>query len=105
MVVEMYVSAHDRAMFDAGDRCTFTVDGLLQTEYGSVKGEIKAIASDATMSENGAFFKVTVSFDDTELSGKGGDTVSIINGMTVRVWTVYEEATYMQYFLEKLGLT
>jgi len=41
---------------------------------------------------------------DTELSGKGWDRASIINGMTVRAQTVYEEATYMQYFLEKLGL-
>ena len=102
--VNLYVSAHDRARISPGDECKFTVDGLMQSEFGCIKGTIKSIANDATMSENGAFFKVVVSFTDVVLKDKDGKEVEIINGMTVRVWTIYEKYTYMEYFLDRLGL-
>ena len=102
--IDLYVSAHDRARISPGDECKFTVDGLMQSEYGCIKGTIKSIANDATMSENGAFFKVVVSFTDVVMKDKDGHEVEIINGMTVRVWTIYEKYTYMEYFLDRLGL-
>ena len=102
-MIEMYVSAHDRSRLEIGQESRFTVDGLLQTEFGSVEGVIDSISADATLSDNGAFFKVTVRFTDTELTGKHGEAVTIKNGMTVRTWTVYEKSTYMDYFLEHLG--
>ena len=98
------MSAHDRARISPGDECKFTVDGLMQSEFGCIKGTIKSIANDATMSEKGAFFKVVVSFTDVVLKDKDGKEVEIINGMTVRVWTIYEKYTYMEYFLDRLGL-
>ncbi len=101
--IEMYVSAHDRARLEVGQDCRFTVDGLLQTEFGSMEGRVESISSDATVSDSGAFFRVTVSFEGRSLTDDRGNEVSIVNGMTVRMWTVYEKSTYMDYFLEKLG--
>lgn len=102
--IVLYVSAHDRARINPGDECKFTVDGLLQSEYGCIVGTIKSIANDATMSENGAFFKVVVSFTDVVIKDKDGNEVEIINGMTVRAWVIYDKYTYMEYFLDRLGL-
>jgi len=83
MMTEMCASAHD-SEFDAEDRCTFTVDGLLQTEYGIVKGEVASIAIDTTMSGIG-FPQGYGIFDATGPSGKDGGGAFIINGMTARV--------------------
>lgn len=104
MEIDMYLSGHDRARISLGDECKFTVDGLMQSEYGVVKGTVKSIANDATMTENGAFFKVVVSFTDPVLVDKDGNEIEIVNGMSVRVWTIYEKYTYMEYFLDRLGL-
>ncbi len=101
--VELYVSAHDRVRLNVGQDCKFTVDGLLQTEFGCARGQVLSIADDATVSEKGAFFKVIVAFDNGVLKDKDGNQIEILNGMTVRMWIVYEKCTYMEYFLDRLG--
>lgn len=101
--VEMYVSAHDRARLEVGQDCRFSIDGLLQTEFGTVEGKVESISSDATISDSGAYFRIIVSFDKDRLIDRSGSEVTIKNGMTVRMWTVYEKSTYMDYFLDRLG--
>ena len=101
--LELAVSAHDRARMAVGQECRFTVDGLLQTEFGCVVGRIYSIANDATVTKDGSFFKVRVSFEDQALIDDRGNMIEIINGMSVKTWTVYERNTYMQYFLDNLG--
>lgn len=104
-IVEAYVSSQDRVNLDLGMLCHFTVDGLVQNEYGSVSGVVESISSDATVSEGKTVFKMTISFTTTELIGKNGKAVPILNGMTVRTWTTYEEMTYLDYFLEQMGIS
>ena len=104
-IVEAYVSSQDRVNLDLGMLCRFTVDGLVQNEYGSVSGVVESISSDATVSEGKTVFKMTISFTTTELVGKSGKAVPILNGMTVRTWTTYEEMTYLDYFLEQIGIS
>ena len=99
-----YIPAHDRARIEVGQDCRFTVDGLLQNEYGSVKGTVRSISSDGIVSENAVMFKVTVSFEDSSVKDSKGNEVKIVNGMTSTVWTVYEKSTYLKYFLDKLGI-
>ena len=101
--LELAVSAHDRARMAVGQECRFTVDGLLQTEFGCIKGRIYSIANDATVTKDGSFFKVKVAFEDQALVDDKGNMIEIINGMSVKTWTVYERNTYMQYFLDNLG--
>lgn len=102
-MIELAVSAHDRVRLAVGQDCRFTVDGLLQTEFGCIKGKIYSIANDATVTKDGAFFKIMVSFDDQALIDDKGNQIEIINGMSVKTWTVYEKNTYMDYFLDGLG--
>lgn len=80
--------------------CRFTIDGLVQNEYGSLSGYIESISSDAITMEGNTYFKVTVSFDATELVSRTGKEVPIVNGMTAKVWTIYKQRTYMESILE-----
>lgn len=101
-IVEMYVSPNVRAKMDVGQECKFTINGLLQSEYGEVEGMIESISSNTIRDNNsGLYFRVTVSFDAEFLKDKNGEEVPIINGMQTNVWVVYEKSTYFQYFIDK----
>jgi len=103
-IIEMYISSADRSKLVEGQECKFTIDGLAQTEYGSLNGKILSISSDALVQQSGVFFRVTVEFDADHISDSKGNKISIVNGMTVRVWVTYEKITYLKYFMEQLGL-
>jgi len=103
-VVEMYVLSGDRSKIDIGQECRFTVDGLAQTEYGSLRGTVRDISSDAIVQQGAIIFKVTIGFDATHISDSKGGEVEIRNGMTVRAWVTYEKVTYFKYFMEQIGL-
>lgn len=100
-MVEMAVGSDLRSKIRVGDECRFTVDGLIQSEYGCVNGRVKSISSDALVSEQGAFFSVVVEFDTASLRDSSGNETAIGNGMTVNVWIIYEKTTYLKYLEEK----
>lgn len=102
--LETYITAQSRAKISVGQECRFTIDGLLQNEYGSVKGTVKTISSDAIISDSNVLFKVTIVFDGSSLTDSKGDAIDIVNGMTAGIWVVYEKVTYLKYFMDKLGI-
>ena len=102
--ITLYTSAADRPRMSVGQECRFTIDGLPQSEFGLVKGVVKSISSNATVTESGAVFKVVVGYEADYLEDSRGGTVAISDGMTVDVWIVYEKTTYLQYFKERFGL-
>jgi len=103
-VIEMYILSGDRSKIDIGQECRFTVDGLAQTEYGSLRGTVMDISSDAIAQQGAIIFKVTIGFEDTHISDSKGGEVEIRNGMTVRAWVTYEKVTYFKYLMEQIGL-
>ncbi|MCL1905362.1 MAG: HlyD family efflux transporter periplasmic adaptor subunit, partial [Methanomassiliicoccaceae archaeon] len=88
-IIEMYIWSGERSKIDVGQECSFTVDGLAQTEYGSVKGVVKSISSDAMIGEGGAFFRVIVEFEKEYIEDSKGGRIPLSNGMTVRAWITY----------------
>jgi multidrug resistance efflux pump len=103
-IIEAYVSSADRSKIDVGQECRFAVDGLAQTEYGSVKGKIKSISSDAIVQNGAVYFRVVVEFYPDHMADSKGNAVPLINGMTVRTWVTYEKITYLKYWMEQIGL-
>lgn len=103
--IEQYVPSALRAKMDVGQECRFIIDGLLQSEYGSVIGRIESISSDVSLTDSGAFFKVKVKYDQDHMTDSKGNRVNIINGMTVKTWCIYEKSTYLKHFLDKLGIS
>ncbi|MCL2786335.1 MAG: HlyD family efflux transporter periplasmic adaptor subunit [Methanomassiliicoccaceae archaeon] len=103
-IIEMYIWSGDRSKIEVGQECSFTVDGLAQTEYGSIKGVVRSISSDAIMSERGAFFRVIVEFDTEYIEDSKGNKIILSNGMTVRAWITYDKITYLKYWLDQIGI-
>lgn len=103
-MIELYIPSYQRSRIDVDQECKFTVDGLPQTEYGSINGKVLSISSDAIIQGNGAFFKVMIEFDTDTIEDSKGGKVNLVNGMTVRTWITYEKMTYLKYWMEQIGL-
>lgn len=109
MIVEAYVSTADMARMEEGNSAQIAVDGLIQSVYGNITGTVVSIDSNLTSldGENGqnkSVFKIKVRPDVDYLISKSGKKVNLANGMTVETRITYDEVTYFDYGLEKLGL-
>lgn len=109
VTVEAYVSTSDMARMEEGDKVQMAVDGLIQTVYGNITGTVASIDSNLTSmeGENGqsnSVFKIKIKPDADYVVSKSGRKVNLSNGMTVEARITYDEVTYFNYVLEKLGL-
>lgn len=104
-----YINTSDMVRISEGNKTQIAVDGLLQSVYGNIEGIVYSIDSNVTSSESGSsessnVFKIIIKPNSNYLVSKYGKKVNITNGMTAEVRITYDEITYVDYILEKLGL-
>lgn len=109
VVIEAYVSTADMARMEEGNQVQLAVDGLIQSVYGNITGTVELIDSNVTSleGENGqsnSVFKIRIKPNSEYVVSKSGRKVNLSNGMTVEARITYDEVTYFNYVLEKLGL-
>jgi multidrug resistance efflux pump len=108
-LIEAYVSTADMARMEEGNAVQMSVDGLIQSVYGNITGTVESIDSNLTSieGENGqssSVFKIKIKPNSDYVVSKSGKKVNLSNGMTLEARITYDEVTYFQYVLEKLGL-
>ena len=109
VMIEAYVSTADMARMEEGNKVQMAVDGLIQTIYGNITGTVVSIDSNLTSleGENGqsnSVFKIKIKPDAEYLVNKSGKKINLANGMTVESRITYDEVTYFNYVLEKIGV-
>lgn len=109
VVIDAYVSTADMARMEEGNEVQMAVDGLIQSVYGNITGTVEQIDSNLTSmeGENGqssSVFKIRIKPNSDYVVSKSGKKVNLSNGMTVEARITYDEVTYFDYVLEKLGL-
>ena len=109
VTIEAYVSTADMARMEEGNEVQLAVDGLIQSVYGNITGTVEMIDSNLTSmeGENGqsnSVFKIRIKPNSDYVVSKSGKKVNLSNGMTVEARITYDEVTYFNYVLEKLGL-
>lgn len=109
IIIESYVSTSDMARMEEGNKVQLAVDGLIQSVYGNITGTVEKIDSNLTSmeGENGqsnSVFKIRIKPNSDYMISKSGKKVNLSNGMTVEARITYDEVTYFDYVLEKLGL-
>lgn len=109
VLIEAYISTADMARMEEGDTVQMAVDGLMQSVYGTVTGTVTGIDSNVTSLEgqdgqSTPVFKIRIVPDTDYVVSKTGRKVNLSNGMTVEARITYDEVTYFNYVLEKLGL-
>lgn len=109
LMIDAYVSTADMARMEEGNEVQMAVDGLIQSVYGNISGTVERIDSNLTTmeGENGqsdSVFKIRIKPNSDYVVSKSGKKVNLTNGMTVEARITYDEVTYLNYVLEKLGL-
>jgi hypothetical protein len=103
--IRMYVPSMYRPQIDLEDRVQINVAGYPQHKFGHINGRVIEISGDSTIDQNGnALFLVKVSLDETTLTDDQGNSFSVTNGMVVDVAIEYEESTWLDWFLRKMGV-
>jgi multidrug efflux pump subunit AcrA (membrane-fusion protein) len=102
---ETVISAADRSKIKIGDRVEIAAAGVLQAEFGILRGSVAAIDNDSTQTENGeVFFRIKIKPDVTRLTDKKGNEVSITTGMLAESRIKYDETTWLRWALEQVGV-
>lgn len=105
-----YVEPSDMARTQIGDRVDIAVAGLTQSIYGTISGEVTAVDSDITTSQNSengqstSYFKIYIKPDMNYMISKEGNRAVLSNGMAVEARIQYDEVTYFDYVMEALGV-
>lgn len=107
--LEGYISTSDMARLSKDDEVQVTVDGLNQNVYGTISGRVQQIDSNVTSLENkdgssSSVFKIRIIPKVDYVVSKPGKNVRLTNGMTCEARIQYDEVTYFDYVMEKLGL-
>jgi len=103
---EIYIDNADVGRVKLGDEIKYSIAALPNSQYGTVSGEVKKIASDVLV-QNGmysGYYLVEGSIDATELVDRDGNVGKIAAGMQTEVRIVTQRKTIIKYLLEKLNL-
>ncbi len=97
------VSATERSKLSVGSQVEIAVSGAMQTEYGTLNGEVVKIDNDVTQTEDGqAYYKVKIKSDSKELKDKYGHVVQLELGMIGECRIKYDETTYLNWMIEQI---
>ncbi|MDR3021173.1 MAG: HlyD family efflux transporter periplasmic adaptor subunit [Clostridiales bacterium] len=102
---ETTLSAQDRARVNIGDSVETMIAGVVQQEFGILKGEVIHIDSDSTQTQDGqVYFRVRIRPNQTYLTDRKGNRVDIVSGMLAESRIIYNETTWLRWGLEQIGI-
>ncbi|MDR3022103.1 MAG: biotin/lipoyl-binding protein, partial [Clostridiales bacterium] len=82
LIFETTLSAQDRARVNVGDSVETMVAGVVQQEFGVLKGEVIHIDSDSTQTQDGqVYFRIRIRPNQTYLTDRKGNRVDLVSGM------------------------
>lgn len=100
------IDAADRPRVHEGDRVQIVVEGLIQSDYGTLHGTVTEIDSDATLSDDrqSVYFEIQIKPDGNYLISQDGDKVNLLNGMLAETRIEYKETTYLEHLRSLIGI-
>lgn len=104
-LIRVEITASDRSRIKAGDKAEVEISGLQRNVYGVIKGKVKEISSDSTITTKGSGnFTVFIVPQKNYLISKSGDKVSLSPGLQCEARVIYNQITYAEYVLDALGV-
>jgi multidrug efflux pump subunit AcrA (membrane-fusion protein) len=106
MTIYAYISAQDRAKVSLNEEADIAISGVLQNDYGVLKGKVTAIDTDASVdqSKGTVYYKAEIKPDTTVLKNKSGQKINLESGMVTQSNIQYEDSTWFNWILEQMGL-
>ncbi|HEY8361616.1 MAG TPA: HlyD family efflux transporter periplasmic adaptor subunit [Tissierellaceae bacterium] len=102
---ETVISATDRSKIEISDSVEIALSGVLQSEYGVIKGKVVQIDNDSSQTEDGkVFYKVKIKPEKNFVENKRGNKIDIVIGMVAESRIKYDETTWLKWALEHIGI-
>jgi len=101
--IEVYIDSSFKPFIKENLHVEIIVNGLSQTTYGFLNGTVTYVSKDSIQTDDGVFFSVSIKPDSVML--KNGDQITnLSNGMVAETRIKYESVTWMNWFLNKIGV-
>ena len=109
LIVESYIPAQDVSKLHVNDSVKVAIEGVNQTKYGMLKGNVKEISNGTIIQqgENGSevmLYQVTVALETKELHSEK-EIIKARASMPVVANIVYNHESYLEWLLEQLNFT
>lgn len=102
---ETIIPAFDRSKIKINNPVEIAIGGILQSEYGVLKGKVIAIDTDSTQTEKGeVFYRVKIKPDNLKLTDRRGNTINLTLGMIGESRIKYDETTWLIWIIEQIGI-
>lgn len=102
---ETVISAIDRSKLSIDCDVEIALGGVMQSEFGVLKGKVTHIDNDSIQNEKGEiFYKLKVKPLITYLTNKKKQTVELTNGMVAECRVKYDETTWLKWAIEQIGV-
>ena len=103
---DIYISNQDIGKIKEGQEVKFEITTYPSSEYGYFTGVIETLSKDIKVDNNSgsAYYLAKVKCNNTTLTNKKGDAVSIMNGMACQAKVVTDEQSVLEYVLRKIDL-
>ncbi len=99
------IPSKDRSVVKVGNKVDILIDGLSQQEYGTLRGTIKSIDIDSSVSyDEKIYFKGEILLDNNYLLNSKNEKINISSGITGTARIQYKSKSYFKYFLDILGI-
>lgn len=108
-IVKANISPTDFSRIEVTSEVEIEIEGLIKAVYGTIGGSIYQIDSDISViqgndGKRNSYFSVYIHPNSYYVVNREGKKVNLTNGMVATVNIHYDEVTYMEYFLECLGV-
>lgn len=108
MNIKVSVSEADAVKIEEGQRVDIAINGLSNTMYSTISGEVISKDTDVTIGKSNegtiSYFNLVIEPDKNYVVSKSGEKVLISNGLSVETRIKYDKETYFHYALGALGL-
>ena len=96
------LTSRDIALVRQGTSARLMIDALNYREWGVVDATVIEVADDASLTEDGAMFRVRCALTRTDLRLRGGQRVAVGKGMTFRARFVIAERSLLQLLFDRV---
>lgn len=99
VMIETFVSADNINYIEEGLEVEVSILGLMQSEYGLLRGTVVSISKDSIIMEENIYYKIIIKPNDIVLNG-----IKLISGQVGEIRIIYEKTTWMKWLIDKIGI-
>lgn len=105
LYIDTIVDAANRSKLIVGSDVEIALSGIMQSEFGVLKGEVISIDNDSIQNDEGqVYYKLKIKPNSIVLSNKRNQEIELENGMVAECRIKYDETTWLNWALEQIGV-